>query len=142
MGSGCEAPVRLRLLFDYPPPVTPACGLCWLLVEPNQVRLITDLISLIREKFGFSRHARLNLFLDGALLPPTESARLVRDNDSLRWEPCKRKKGRGAPWILHTGLGYGGGGNGLSRVAACFDMARDLVILFACWQIYLNNFTF
>uniref|UniRef100_A0A670YEF4 Coilin n=1 Tax=Pseudonaja textilis TaxID=8673 RepID=A0A670YEF4_PSETE len=84
--AASPAPVRLRLLFDYPPPVSPACGLCWLLVEPNQVRLITDLISLIREKFGFSRHARLNLFLDGALLPPTESARLVRDNDSLRWE--------------------------------------------------------
>ncbi|KAM6474366.1 coilin isoform 2-T2 [Liasis olivaceus] len=83
-GSGCDAPVRLRLLFDYPPPVTPACGLCWLLLEPNQVRLVTDLISLIREKFGFSRRAKLNLFLDGALLPPTESARLVRDNDSLR----------------------------------------------------------
>uniref|UniRef100_A0A8D0KN57 Coilin n=1 Tax=Salvator merianae TaxID=96440 RepID=A0A8D0KN57_SALMN len=82
--SGCEPPVRIRLFFDYPPPGTPACGLCWLLLEPSQVRLVTDLISLIREKFGFSRRAKLSLFLDGALLPPTESARLVRDNDSLR----------------------------------------------------------
>ncbi|XP_062975968.1 coilin [Elgaria multicarinata webbii] len=82
--GGCELPVRLRLLFDYPPPGTPACGLCWLLLEPSQVRLVTDLISLIRDKFGFSRRAKLSLFLDGALLPPTESARLVRDNDSLR----------------------------------------------------------
>ncbi|KAJ7317916.1 hypothetical protein JRQ81_004078 [Phrynocephalus forsythii] len=79
-----EAPVRLRLLFDYPPPSSPACGLCWLLLEPSQVRLVTDLVSLIREKFGFSRRAQLSLFLDGALLPPTESARLVRDNDALR----------------------------------------------------------
>ncbi|XP_060619955.2 coilin [Anolis sagrei] len=84
MAAACEAPVRLRLLFDYPPPGSPACGLCWLLLEPSQVRLVTDLISLIRDKFGFSRRAKLSLFLDGALLPPTESARLVRDNDSLR----------------------------------------------------------
>nr|XP_028567195.1 coilin [Podarcis muralis] len=83
-GSGGEAPVRLRLLFDYPPPGTPACGLCWLLLEPRQVRLVTDLSSLVRDKFGFSRRAKLSLFLDGALLPPTESARIVRDNDSLR----------------------------------------------------------
>ncbi|XP_042309461.1 coilin isoform X2 [Sceloporus undulatus] len=79
-----EAPLRLRLLFDFPPPGTPSCGVCWLLLEPSQARLITDLISLIREKFGFSRHAKLSLFLEGALLPPTESARLVRDNDALR----------------------------------------------------------
>ncbi|XP_064006593.1 coilin [Pogoniulus pusillus] len=76
--------VRLRLLFDFPPPGSPGCALCWLLLEPAQVRLVTDLISLIRHRFGFSRRARLSLFLDGALLPPTESARLVRDNDSLR----------------------------------------------------------
>ncbi|XP_074870544.1 coilin [Carettochelys insculpta] len=82
LGGG--GPVRLRLLFDYPPPGSPGCGLCWLLLEPSQVRLVTDLISLIREKFGFSRRAQLSLFLEGALLPPTESARLVRDNDSLR----------------------------------------------------------
>ncbi|CAM9690454.1 unnamed protein product [Bubo scandiacus] len=76
--------VRLRLLFDYPPPGSPGCALCWLLLEPSQVRLVTDLVSLIRHRFGFSRRARLSLFLEGALLPPTESARLVRDNDSLR----------------------------------------------------------
>uniref|UniRef100_A0A8D0F311 Coilin n=1 Tax=Strix occidentalis caurina TaxID=311401 RepID=A0A8D0F311_STROC len=77
--------VRLRLLFDYPPPGSPGCALCWLLLEPSQVRLVTDLVSLIRHRFGFSRRARLSLFLEGALLPPTESARLVRDNDSLRY---------------------------------------------------------
>ncbi|XP_024051231.2 coilin [Terrapene carolina triunguis] len=82
--AGGGGPVRLRLLFDYPPPGSPGCSLCWLLLEPSQVRLVTDLISLIREKFGFSRRAQLSLFLEGALLPPTESARLVRDNDSLR----------------------------------------------------------
>ncbi|XP_015283572.1 PREDICTED: coilin isoform X2 [Gekko japonicus] len=79
-----QASVRVRLLFDYPPPGSPTCGLCWLLLEPNQVRFVTDLCSLIRDKFGFSRRSKLSLFLDGALLPPTESARLVRDNDSLR----------------------------------------------------------
>ncbi|XP_032661543.1 coilin [Chelonoidis abingdonii] len=82
--AGGGGVVRLRLLFDYPPPGSPGCSLCWLLLEPSQVRLVTDLISLIREKFGFSRRAQLSLFLEGALLPPTESARLVRDNDSLR----------------------------------------------------------
>lgn len=91
-----QGSVRVRLLFDYPPPGSPTCGLCWLLVEPSQVRLVTDLSSLIRDKFGFSRRAKLSLFLDGALLPPTESARLVRDNDSLRWgDPAGTREGNG-----------------------------------------------
>uniref|UniRef100_A0A8D0F0J2 Coilin n=1 Tax=Strix occidentalis caurina TaxID=311401 RepID=A0A8D0F0J2_STROC len=94
--------VRLRLLFDYPPPGSPGCALCWLLLEPSQVRLVTDLVSLIRHRFGFSRRARLSLFLEGALLPPTESARLVRDNDSLRYggggrDPGSAGGGSGAP---------------------------------------------
>ncbi|XP_071620696.1 coilin [Heliangelus exortis] len=84
MAAAGSGSVRLRLLFDYPPPGSPGCALCWLLLEPAQVRLVTDLVSLIRHRFGFSRRARLSLFLDGAMLPPTESARLVRDNDSLR----------------------------------------------------------
>ncbi|XP_066422144.1 coilin [Molothrus aeneus] len=83
-GGGGGGPVRLRLVFDHPPPASPGCALCWLLLEPGQARLVTDLLSLIRHRFGFSRRARLSLFLEGALLPPAESARLVRDNDSLR----------------------------------------------------------
>lgn len=76
--------VRLRLQFDYPPPVTPHCTVFWLLVDLNRCRVVTDLISLIRQRFGFSSGAFLGLYLDGGLLPPAESARLVRDNDCLR----------------------------------------------------------
>ncbi|XP_019397977.1 PREDICTED: coilin [Crocodylus porosus] len=80
---GADA-TRLLLHFDFPPPRSPGCARCWLLLEPGQARLVTDLASLVRDKFGFSRRARISLFLDGALLPPTESARVVRDNDCLR----------------------------------------------------------
>ncbi|XP_071429917.1 coilin [Pithys albifrons albifrons] len=83
MAAG-PGPVRLRLQFDHAPPASPGCAQCWLLLEPGQARLVTDLLSVIRHRFGFSRRARLSLFLQGALLPPAESARLVRDNDSLR----------------------------------------------------------
>ncbi|XP_047613704.1 coilin isoform X1 [Phacochoerus africanus] len=76
--------VRLRLQFDYPPPATPHCTSFWLLIDLNRCRFVTDLISLIRQRFGFSSGALLGLYLDGGLLPPAESARLVRDNDSLR----------------------------------------------------------
>ncbi|ELW61601.1 Coilin [Tupaia chinensis] len=80
--------VRLRLQFDYPPPATPHCTAFWLLVDLNRCRVVTDLISLIRQRFGFSSGALLGLYLEGGLLPPSESARLVRDNDclSLVWQ--------------------------------------------------------
>uniref|UniRef100_A0A8C5TMC1 Coilin n=1 Tax=Malurus cyaneus samueli TaxID=2593467 RepID=A0A8C5TMC1_9PASS len=96
------SPVRLRLVFDHPPPASPGCALCWLLLEPGQARLVTDLLSLIRHRFGFSRRARLSLFLEGALLPPAESARLVRDNDSLRYGPGREGTG-GQGWDRGTG---------------------------------------
>lgn len=83
--------VRLRLRFDYPPPATPHCLDFWLLVDLNRCRVVTDLISLIRQRFGFSPGALLSLYLEGGLLPHGESARLVRDNDCLR---CARS-GRG-----------------------------------------------
>ncbi|XP_066220732.1 coilin isoform X1 [Saccopteryx leptura] len=76
--------VRLRLQFDYPPPATPHCTDFWLLVELNRCRVVTDLISLIRQRFGYSSGAPLGLYLEGGLLPHGESARLVRDNDCLR----------------------------------------------------------
>lgn len=84
--------VRLRLQFDYPPPATPHCTAFWLLVDLNRCRVVTDLISLIRQRFGFSSGALLGLYLEGGLLPPAESARLVRDNDCLR---CALRRGRG-----------------------------------------------
>lgn len=84
--------VRVRLQFDYPPPATPHCTVFWLLVDLNRCRVVTDLISLIRQRFGFSSGALLGLYLEGGLLPPSESARLVRDNDCLR---CAGARGAG-----------------------------------------------
>uniref|UniRef100_A0A2I2YN48 Uncharacterized protein n=1 Tax=Gorilla gorilla gorilla TaxID=9595 RepID=A0A2I2YN48_GORGO len=76
--------VRLRLQFDYPTPATPHRTVFWLLVDLNRCRVVRDLISLICQLFGFSYAALLGLYLEGGLLPPAESARLVRDNDCLR----------------------------------------------------------
>lgn len=99
--------VRLRLQFDYPPPATPHCTVFWLLVDLNRCRVVTDLISLIRQRFGFSSGALLGLYLEGGLLPPAESARLVRDNDCLR---CAGARGAGggaargrACWTFRSG---------------------------------------
>ncbi|XP_030362507.1 coilin isoform X2 [Strigops habroptila] len=50
MAAAGGGPVRLRLVFDYPPPGSPGCALCWLLLEPGRVRLVTDLLSLIRHR--------------------------------------------------------------------------------------------
>lgn len=94
--------VRLRLQFDYPPPATPHCTVFWLLVDLNRCRVVTDLISLIRQRFGFSSGALLGLYLEGGLLPPAESARLVRDNDCLR---CAGARGRGVEWGWGRGAG-------------------------------------
>ncbi|XP_059804117.1 coilin [Hypanus sabinus] len=78
------AALRLRLAFDYPPPLLPSARFCWLLLPDEQCRVVADLESIIRGRFGFSRRTRLHLFLDGGLLPPNESVLLVRDNDSIR----------------------------------------------------------
>ncbi|XP_051744436.1 coilin [Ctenopharyngodon idella] len=76
--------VRVRLYFDYPPPATPECRMCWLLVDLNKCRVITDLSSIIKEKFGYSRKTILDLFIEDCYLPATENIYIVRDNDSIR----------------------------------------------------------
>nr|XP_019591968.1 PREDICTED: coilin isoform X2 [Rhinolophus sinicus] len=96
--------VRLRLQFDYPPPATPQCTAFWLLVDLNRCRVVTDLISLIRQRFGFSSGAPLGLYLEEGLLPPGESARLVRDNDCLRVK-LEEREGAENPVIVSNGDG-------------------------------------
>ncbi|XP_016010463.1 coilin isoform X1 [Rousettus aegyptiacus] len=99
-----SATVRLRLQFHYPPPATPHCTDFWLLVDLNRCRVVTDLISLIRQRFGFSSGAPLGLYLEGGLLPPGESARLVRDNDCLRVKLEEREVAEN-PAIVSNGDG-------------------------------------
>ncbi|KAM9394243.1 coilin [Pholidichthys leucotaenia] len=76
--------IRLRLFFDYPPPAVVGCRMCWLLVDLNRCRVVSDLESVIRERFEFSRGSVLNLFIEDCYLPHTESIHVVRDNDSVR----------------------------------------------------------
>ncbi|XP_059902010.1 coilin isoform X2 [Gadus macrocephalus] len=72
--------VRVRLHFDYPPPGEERRRV-WLLVDLDQCRVVADLEHVIRERFSLSSRSVLNLFIDGCYLPPTESIRVVRDND-------------------------------------------------------------
>lgn len=76
--------IRVRLVFDYPPPALVDFRMCWLLVDLNTCRVVADLESIIREKFDFSRRSILNLYIESCYLPHTESIYVVRDNDSVR----------------------------------------------------------
>ncbi|XP_038123507.1 coilin isoform X2 [Cyprinodon tularosa] len=76
--------IRLRVLFDYPPPACAGCRMCWLLVDLNTCRVVADLESIIRERFEFSRSSILSLFIEDCYLPHTESIYVVRDSDSIR----------------------------------------------------------
>ncbi|XP_058508505.1 coilin [Solea solea] len=84
MAANSNSFIRVRLFFDYPPPAIADCRMCWLLVDLNACRVVSDLESLIREKFEFSSRSILNLFVDDCYLPHTESVFVVRDNDSVR----------------------------------------------------------
>ncbi|MBN3287147.1 COIL protein, partial [Polyodon spathula] len=81
---GLSNAVRVRLHFDCPPPATPGCRMSWLFIDLNKCRVVTDLASIVRDKFDFSRRTVLDLFIDDCFLPPNESIYVIRDNDSIR----------------------------------------------------------
>ncbi|XP_061701646.1 coilin isoform X2 [Syngnathoides biaculeatus] len=84
MATHCSNHIRVRLHFDYPPPAVVDCRMCWLLVDLNTCRIVSDLESTIREKFEFSRRSIISLFIEDCYLLHTESIYVVRDNDCLR----------------------------------------------------------
>ena len=100
--DGSLGTVRLWLQFDYPPPATLHCMEFWLPLNRSQI--VMDLISLIRQCFGFSYEAPLSLYLEGRLLPHGESACLVGDNDCLRVKMEEREVAEN-PIIVNNGDG-------------------------------------
>ncbi|XP_053577284.1 LOW QUALITY PROTEIN: coilin [Bombina bombina] len=76
--------VRVRLAFDYPPPAIPESCMFLLLVDVKRCRVVTDLGSIIRERFFYGQRGGLSLYVDDCLLPPGESIQVIRDNDSIR----------------------------------------------------------
>ncbi|XP_077411856.1 coilin isoform X2 [Vanacampus margaritifer] len=84
MAARCSNHIRVRLHFEYPPPAVVECRMCWLLMDLNVCRMVSDLESIIRDKFGFSRRSIINLFIEDCYLLHTESIYVVRDNDILR----------------------------------------------------------
>ncbi|XP_028311304.1 coilin [Gouania willdenowi] len=75
--------IRLRLVFDYPPPSAADCRRCWLLVDRSRCRVVADVESLVRERFNFSRWSVFSLFVEECYLPSTESVHVLRDNDCV-----------------------------------------------------------
>ncbi|XP_062874876.1 coilin [Trichomycterus rosablanca] len=86
--GGAGGVVRVRLCFDYPPPCLVQCRMSWVLLDLRECRVITDVVSVIREKFQYSRRTELDLYLQDCYLPPAESAHLLRDSDTLRVKVC------------------------------------------------------
>ncbi|XP_062264870.1 coilin [Platichthys flesus] len=84
MDANSSSFIRVRLLFDYPPPAVVHCRMCWLLVDLKACRVVADLESVIRDKFELSSGSILSLFVDDCYLPHTEHIFVVRDNDSVR----------------------------------------------------------
>ncbi|XP_069808852.1 coilin [Dendropsophus ebraccatus] len=85
---GGSGEVRVRLMFEYPPAALPENRHLWFMLDTERCRAVADVSAIIRERFFYSQRGALSLYLDGCLLPPGESVRLIRDNDaiSVKWE--------------------------------------------------------
>ncbi|XP_063816926.1 coilin [Pseudophryne corroboree] len=84
MAAGSRGDVRVRLMFEYPPPAIPESCMFWILLDTQRCRVVTDLTSIIRQRFFYSQRGALSLYVDDCLLPPGENIRVIRDNDSIR----------------------------------------------------------
>uniref|UniRef100_UPI00358FF3B1 coilin isoform X2 n=1 Tax=Myxine glutinosa TaxID=7769 RepID=UPI00358FF3B1 len=76
-------PIRIKLLFDFPPPGAPTERRLWFLVDTDRCRLVADLQSDIRQHFRISSGTAVTLFIDGCLAPAAERITLVRDGDCV-----------------------------------------------------------
>uniref|UniRef100_A0A8C4QLQ3 FIP-RBD domain-containing protein n=1 Tax=Eptatretus burgeri TaxID=7764 RepID=A0A8C4QLQ3_EPTBU len=77
-------PIRIKLLFDFPPPGAPTERRLWFIVDMDRCRLVADLQSDIRQRFHISSRTAVTLFIDGCLAPAAERITLVRDGDCIR----------------------------------------------------------
>ncbi|XP_075034166.1 coilin isoform X2 [Mixophyes fleayi] len=84
MAAAARGDVRVRLMFEYPPPAIPESCMFWILLDTQRCRVVTDLTSIIRQRFFYSHRGALSLYVDDCLLLPGENIRVIRDNDSIR----------------------------------------------------------
>ena len=71
---------RIKLHFESP--TVGRNRRSWFLFDSNECRLVSDLIYQISERFGLTR-AYTVLKLDDYVIPPSESIKIIRDNDAI-----------------------------------------------------------
>ncbi|KAK9060227.1 hypothetical protein SSX86_020931 [Deinandra increscens subsp. villosa] len=88
--------LRIRLIFDDCSVLSVAqrfdgMSNSWILIEPNQLPKISDACDHLLHKFNLTTSCPngILLFMEGFVLPPSESTRILKDNDII----CVKRKG-------------------------------------------------
>ncbi|KAI3733461.1 hypothetical protein L6452_12904 [Arctium lappa] len=88
--------LRIRLLFEDRSLLTDAqrsdgMNRSWILIEPHHHRKISDVCNHLLQYFNLRRSCPngIHLYMDGFVLPPSESTRILKDKEII----CVRKKG-------------------------------------------------